>query len=113
MRVLLVDDNRDVREMLCNGLSEMGHECTSVSTLAQGRAELAASRYDAVVADSGLPDGNGLDLAVEAEAKQIRSVVITGQPIAMRMLERRKIAHLRKPFSLSELDSAINGHFWA
>jgi len=62
---LIVDDERDIRELLVVALGRMGLRCDTASTLADARSQLAANRYDLCLTDMRLPDGSGIDLIGE------------------------------------------------
>jgi CheY-like chemotaxis protein len=110
-RVLLVEDNDDLRDMTCALLQSRG--CT-VLTAADGRSALAQAarvRPDVAFVDIDLPDISGYDVA-QALARQggIRLVAVTGygQPDDV----RRALAagfdlHLKKPVRLEELERAL------
>jgi CheY-like chemotaxis protein/anti-sigma regulatory factor (Ser/Thr protein kinase) len=110
-RVLLVEDNDDLRDMTCALLQSRG--CT-VLTAADGRSALAQAarvRPDVAFVDIDLPDISGYDVA-QALARQggIRLVAVTGygQPDDV----RRALAagfdlHLKKPVRLDELERAL------
>jgi two-component system response regulator PilR (NtrC family) len=59
---LIVDDERDIRELLVLTLGRMGLRVDTAADLAAARAQLAASKYDLCLTDMRLPDGSGLDL---------------------------------------------------
>jgi CheY-like chemotaxis protein len=82
-RILLVEDNEDGREFLRMVLESHGHEVESVATLGDGLSRLdtsAASPFDVLITDIGLPDGSGWDLARAARARwpRMRIGVVTG-----------------------------------
>ena len=60
--ILVVDDNADTREVIAMTLSDAGAAVKGVSSLAMARAALDAARWDIVVSDLGMPDGDGYDL---------------------------------------------------
>jgi two-component system, NtrC family, response regulator PilR len=62
---LIVDDERDIRELLVMTLGRMGLRCDTAATLADARAQLAANAYDLCLTDMRLPDGSGMDLVAE------------------------------------------------
>lgn len=64
-RVLVVDDSLTVRMDLAEALSTAGFDATACGSLAEARAELTRSAYDAVILDVMLPDGDGIDLLAE------------------------------------------------
>jgi two-component system response regulator PilR (NtrC family) len=59
---LIVDDERDIRELLVLTLSRMGLRVDTAPDLASARALLAQDRYDLCLTDMRLPDGSGQTL---------------------------------------------------
>jgi two-component system, NtrC family, response regulator PilR len=66
---LIVDDERDIRELLVLTLGRMGLRTDTASTVAEAHALLAANRYDLCLTDMRLPDGSGMDVIGEINAK--------------------------------------------
>ena len=110
-RVLLVEDNDDLRDMTCALLQSRG--CT-VMTAADGRSALALAerqRPDVAFVDIDLPDISGYEVARKLAGRGgIRLVAVTGygQPDDV----RRALAagfdlHLKKPVRLDELERAL------
>lgn len=59
---LVVDDERDIRELLVLTLGRMGIRVDTAADLSAARAQLAAEKYDLCLTDMRLPDGSGMDL---------------------------------------------------
>jgi two-component system response regulator PilR (NtrC family) len=59
---LVVDDERDIRELLVLTLGRMGLRVDTAADIASARAQLAAEKYDLCLTDMRLPDGSGMDL---------------------------------------------------
>ncbi|KFN43118.1 sigma-54-dependent transcriptional regulator [Arenimonas oryziterrae] len=59
---LVVDDERDIRELLVLTLGRMGIRVDTAADLASAKAQLTAEKYDLCLTDMRLPDGTGLDL---------------------------------------------------
>jgi two-component system response regulator PilR (NtrC family) len=59
---LVVDDERDIRELLVLTLGRMGLRVDTAADLTSARAQLAQADYDLCLTDMRLPDGSGLDL---------------------------------------------------
>ena len=59
---LVVDDERDIRELLVLTLGRMGVRVDTAADVAAARAQLAAEKYDLCLTDMRLPDGSGLEL---------------------------------------------------
>ena len=66
-----------------------------------------------MIADVGLPDGSGTDVAKVAADRGAKTVLMTGHPDEAEVCVIRKIAHLRKPFSLEEFAKVIEEHVGA
>ena len=59
---LIVDDERDIRELLVLTLGRMGLRVDTAADVASARQQLAANRYDLCFTDMRLPDGSGQEL---------------------------------------------------
>jgi two-component system response regulator PilR (NtrC family) len=68
-RILVVDDEADLRELLEITLLKMGLDVDSADCLAAARTRLAGSEYALVLTDMRLPDGMGIDLVREVAAQ--------------------------------------------
>ena len=66
---LVVDDERDIRELLVMTLGRMGLRCDTASCVSDARAQLASNRYDLCLTDMRLPDGSGLEVIAEISQK--------------------------------------------
>jgi DNA-binding response OmpR family regulator len=62
MRLLVVEDEARITEVLRAALSRAGFAVDAVATVADARAALPLAPYDAIILDLGLPDGDGLHL---------------------------------------------------
>jgi two-component system OmpR family response regulator len=80
LRVLLVEDDDDNRELMAEVLETSGCDVVSASNGHEGLEKLAAGGIDVVVTDVGMPGMGGLDLAkaVRAKAPHVAIVVVTG-----------------------------------
>jgi DNA-binding NtrC family response regulator len=106
-RILIVEDDENIRGYLLISLDSSGHLAKSTATLAQAREELEFENYDVVVVDARLPDGKGIDLAAEANARGKRAIIISGDSHSIKQMKESGIAYLQKPFELPALLSAI------
>jgi len=64
-RILIVDDEKSMRELLTIALEPDGHQVRSVPSVAAARDALAGEPYDLVVSDIAMPGETGLDLLAE------------------------------------------------
>ena len=65
-RILIVDDERNMRKILAANLVRDKHIVTEAAGVAEATACLSANRYDAVITDQKMPDGQGLDVLARA-----------------------------------------------
>jgi DNA-binding response OmpR family regulator len=109
--ILIVDDDRALRETLAEQLAVDG-EFTAVEaeTAAQAEDKLGApdARYDAVILDIGLPDGDGRDLCAKLrrQGMKVPIIILTGsddETDVVRGLESGANDYIAKPFRLAEL----------
>jgi DNA-binding response OmpR family regulator len=64
-RVLLVEDDVAFRGLVTRIFTEWGHDVVEAGSVEEALACAVARRPETVVADIGLPDGNGFDLTVQ------------------------------------------------
>lgn len=107
-RVLVVDDEADLRELLELTLLKMGLDVDSAEHLAQARALLAANEYQLVLTDMRLPDGLGLELVREitAACKNTPVAVVTAfgsADNAVVALKAGAFDYISKPVALDQL----------
>ena len=110
-RVLVVDDDPDIREMLDLALSAEGYE---VMTAADGAAALDAVREatpDLILLDLKMPGMGGEEFAERYRRgpgpRAPVVVVAAAQETAQRAAEMGAAAYLRKPFQLDDLLSLV------
>jgi two-component system, OmpR family, response regulator QseB len=107
-RILVVEDDRGIRGMLERGLRLSGHETTMTEDLASARDAWTPGRFDAVLLDVMLPDGDGIDLLAERRATgdDTPAVLLTAREEAD-LRERADAAgasaYLPKPFGYADL----------
>jgi DNA-binding NtrC family response regulator len=65
-RVLIVDDERNMRRILASNLAQDKHFVTEAAGVAEARACLSVNQFDAVITDQKMPDGEGLDVLASA-----------------------------------------------
>lgn len=107
-RVLVVDDEADLRELLELTLLKMGLDVDSAATLAEARALLAGTEYQLVLTDMRLPDGLGLELVREiaATCKNTPVAVVTAfgsADNAVVALKAGAFDYISKPVALDQL----------
>ena len=110
-RVLLVDDDEDLRAIVSKALEALGYEVTAVADGRSGLGELRSTRPDVLVVDFAMPGMNGADVAKAArELCPGLPVVLASGYSDTDAIERSIGAHaklLRKPFRIDELLEAV------
>ena len=108
MRLAVVEDNAELARLLSQGLKAEGYDTDIMSTAAEARTALTATRYAALILDLGLPDGDGLSILREIRARHdpLPVLVLTARGgVHDRVSGLRNGAddYLVKPFALEEL----------
>lgn len=112
MKILIVEDEKDLRETINDYLQGEGYECHLADSLAQAHDRLADMRTDCVLLDLNLPDGNGIELIPEIKLDHTGTgiIIITArQKVEDRIkgLEAGADDYVVKPFHLSELNARL------
>ena len=108
MRLLVVEDNEQLADLLSKGLRAAGYETDVLSTLEEASTVLRTTFYAALILDLGLPDGDGLELLRELRHRNnpIPVLVLTargGLHDRVQGLRSGADDYLVKPFALEEL----------
>ena len=77
-RILLVEDDVNVRLLLEHVLRGEGQDVDPVATVQQALSRIQQRGYDLVVADGKLPDGTGMTVGDAATAEGVKTLIITG-----------------------------------
>ena len=108
MRLLVVEDDVKLAELLRRGLETDGYAVDHAPDVAEATWLAREQPYDAIVLDVLLPDGSGLDLCAGLRSEQVWTPVImltARQTVPDRIagLDAGADDYLAKPFSLDEL----------
>jgi len=111
-RILVVDDEPDLRTLYELTLLREGYRVDTAGDLQQARVLLAEHRFDVLITDMRLPDGLGLSLITElkADRREERCVVITAYGSAENAVEALKggaFDYLTKPVDLKQFRQVI------
>jgi len=111
-RVLIVDDEADIRELLDMTLARMGLECDCAASVAAARQLLQEKAYQLCLTDMRMPDGDGLELVrhIEASHPTLPVAVITAHGStenAVAALKAGAFDYLAKPVSLAQLRTLV------
>jgi DNA-binding response OmpR family regulator len=113
--ILVVDDDEALRESLCEQLSHDGEFAPmSAGTTAEALASLSTedARFDAIILDIGLPDGDGRDLCAKLRKQGLRMPILMltgadGEQDIVRGLDSGANDYIAKPFRVSELTARL------
>jgi CheY-like chemotaxis protein len=116
MSVLVVDDDRDARELIARILSDCHANVRLAGSAQDAMAQLRASPPDLLISDLGMPDVNGLEFLAWVRALPrdagglIPAIALTAfarSEDRLKALEAGFSAHVSKPVEQSELMAAI------
>jgi DNA-binding NtrC family response regulator len=107
-RLLIVDDEASLRDMLAFVFNKEGFEVRLASNYTEGLADALKSSPDVIICDIKMPDGNGLELLrrVKEENARVPIIMITGHGSTADAVEAMKIGavdYVNKPFVNDEL----------
>lgn len=111
LRVLVVEDDREIRALIQSSLSVEGFEVQTAVSMSEASALLRHDPPDVIVLDLGLPDGDGVQLVREVRKHSAVPIIV----VSARHQETQKILlldagaddYLTKPFSVGELLARI------
>jgi DNA-binding response OmpR family regulator len=108
LRLLLVEDEKRLGSLLQASLREAGFVTDRVGDLADARHLTTRERFDALLVDRGLPDGDGLDLVADLRrsGNDVPVLVLTARdsvPDRVLGLECGADDYLVKPFAMEEM----------
>jgi two-component system response regulator PilR (NtrC family) len=111
-RVLIVDDEADIRELLDLTMARMGLRADCAGSVAEARRLLDEHNYQLCLTDMRLPDGEGLELVryINEACKDLPVAVITAYGStenAVSALKAGAFDYLAKPVSLDQLRSLV------
>lgn len=111
-RVLVIDDEADIRELIDLTLSRMGLAAETAASVAEARQALARGEFQLCLTDMRLPDGDGLEIVrfIVEHFPQIPVAVITAYgntENAVAALKAGAFDYLAKPVGLEQLRSLV------
>lgn len=114
-RVLIVEDDQEIRELIGDILSLEGYEVHSLARLPHGLDRIRALQPDVIVLDLGLPGIGGIELLrllkVDQKLRDVPIVICSGAEETLRVhgdeLSALALPVVHKPFTLDQLLDAI------
>ena len=113
MKILVIEDEKALRESIQKYLEHQGYVCETADDFREGINKVSFFDYDCVVVDIGLPFGTGLDIVKALKDIESKSGIIiisarNSLEDKLQGLEFGSDDYLTKPFHLSELNARIN-----
>ena len=119
-RILVIDDEQVVRDLLVAVLSESGYNVDSMHDARKALEALESEHYDLMLVDIHMPGMNGMEffqaLALRESTSASKVIFITGsagEPEIADFLERTGRPVLSKPFDLISLESLVKNELRA
>jgi len=114
MNILVVEDDRDIRELVCQSLTQNDFRTTGCRDVQEAKQSLAEINPDCLVVDWMLPDGSGVELIRwmrrQDQYQQIPVLMLTARAQESDMitgLDSGADDYLTKPMSLRELNARV------
>lgn len=112
MRVLIVEDNAEVRQIVAQAVLKDGHELIPATSAAEALALLDSEKFDLVILDLALPDGDGLHICQRLRSSGVLSPILmltAHASISTRVagLDAGADDFLGKPFAVAELRARV------
>jgi len=115
MKILVVDDNKKISDVLKQVLEIEGHECTVASSGRNGLTMIRQQKFDAVFLDLAMPEFSGMDvidsLEKSGEIKEQKIIVLTASVIYEgledTLIKKGTRMLLRKPVGIDEIRDVL------
>lgn len=113
MKLLIVEDETDLRETMADYFRENGNLVLAAKSVFEAEDLLLTHQFDVLILDIGLPDGSGLDcLKICSETQENSGVLIVSAKNSVddkiKGLDLGADDYITKPFHIAELNSRIN-----
>jgi DNA-binding response OmpR family regulator len=110
-RLLLIEDDPQIRLLLIKALRERGHAVAYAVTAMTGLQAVLDDRPDLIILDLGLPDVDGLELLKMIRAVAATPVIVAtardGEPDVIKGLDVGADDYVVKPFTAAQLDARV------
>jgi DNA-binding NtrC family response regulator len=112
-RILIVDDDENIRKVLMAILEDKGYDMEAVGTAREAIKRTEKKFYNVALIDIRLPDMEGIDLLMKIRdtTPKMRKIIITGYPTlqnAVDAVNRGADAYIMKPFDVGRMLSTIS-----
>lgn len=110
LQILVVEDNHDTREMVCELLRILGHAPQEAATAEEALTVAQQYSFDILITDISLPGMSGIELAKNVARGQpaLHIILATGYQIEKQDLDGFECEILVKPYDLEQLQAALD-----
>ncbi len=111
-RILVVDDEEDLRTLLNNVVAGAGYEVVTAEDGEEAIRKLKTSRFDVALLDIQMPNKSGIEVLkyIQKNAQHTKSIILTGYGDLKHAMEAREFGALdfiSKPYKLEDVLSTI------
>lgn len=111
-RILVIEDDPDLNELICFNLQDLNYHVTSYQNGRQGLDQALTGNYDLILLDLSLPEVDGLSICTQVRANHISSSIIMltakdSEADRVVGLEVGADDYITKPFSVRELQARV------
>jgi signal transduction histidine kinase len=115
-RILVVDDDKDIRELLEDRLGGLGYLVETESDGLRALKAVASGRFSGLILDIGLPSLDGMEVLkqIRQSNEQLPIIMVTAsgaKDTAIRAISLGAQAYLLKPFNIEELQQVMKSCF--
>jgi DNA-binding NtrC family response regulator len=112
IRMLVVEDDKALSEIVCEELRARGHMAVAAETVAEGLEQLKQSEFEVALVDLMLPDGSGIDILkrISDEGLATEAIVLTGYATVDTAIQAMKLGaydYVTKPARMEELEVLV------
>lgn len=112
LKILIVDDEEPIRELLVDFFSQSHHECTGAESGKKALALMSAFEPNVVITDFNMPEMNGIELLrqIREQNSSTRVIILTGFPdqqMAIDAVNFGAHAFLQKPINLGDIADIV------
>lgn len=112
IKILIADDDKNLKKVLMNELSETGLTCTETDSGIKAMELLEKEEYDVLLLDLNMPGLSGIDVLKKIKALEIPTevIILTGHGTISSAVEAMKLGaydFLAKPVKIAELNAVI------
>jgi DNA-binding NtrC family response regulator len=112
IRMLVVEDDKALSEIVCEELRARGHMAVAAETVTEGLDQLKQSEFEVALVDLMLPDGSGIEILkrIADEGLPTEAIVLTGYATVDTAIQAMKLGaydYVTKPARMEELEILV------